>query len=103
VSIDRPTYVKCRLIRKHDIFQEVLIFFNARDLTPCDFLWGYLKSLVYVDRPRTIDYLKSNIRDAIANIPIDMLRRVDENFKKRLNQCVRDGGRHLTDVIFKTK
>ncbi|KAG5314894.1 MOS1T transposase, partial [Pseudoatta argentina] len=66
------------------------------------FLWGYLKSLVYVDRPRTIDHLKNNIHDAIANIPIDMLRRVDENFNKRLNQCMRDGGRHLTDVIFKT-
>ncbi|KAG5327779.1 TC3A transposase, partial [Pseudoatta argentina] len=76
---------------------------RSPDLSPCDFfLWGYLKSLVYVDRPRTIDHLKNNIRDAIANIPIDMLRRVDENFKKRLNQCMRDGGRHLTDVIFKT-
>ncbi|KAG5318135.1 TC3A transposase, partial [Pseudoatta argentina] len=76
---------------------------RSPDLSPCDFfLWGYLKSLVYVDRPRTIDHLKNNIRDAIANIPIDMLRRVDENFKERLNQCMRDGGRHLTDVIFKT-
>lgn len=76
---------------------------RSPDLTPCDFfLWGYLKSLVYVDRPQTIDHLKNNIRDATANIPIDMLRRVDENFKKRLNQCMRDEGRHLTDVIFKT-
>ena len=49
-------------------------------LTPCDFfLWGYLKSLVYVDQPRTIAHLKNNIRDAIANIPIDMLQRLDTN------------------------
>ena len=76
---------------------------RSPDLTPCDyFLWGYLKSLVYVDRPRTIAHLKNNIRDAIANIPIDMLQRVDTNFKNRLNQCMRNGGRHLPDVIFKT-
>lgn len=53
-------------------------------------LWGYLKSLVYVDRPRTIAHLKNKIRDAIANIPIDMLRRVDTNFKNRLHQCMRN-------------
>ena len=76
---------------------------RSPDLTPCDFfLWGYLKSLVYVDRPRTIAHLKNNIRDAIANIPIDMLQRVDTNFKNRLHQCIRNGGRHLPDVIFKT-
>ena len=76
---------------------------RSPDLTPCDFfLWGYLKSLVHVDRPRTIAHLKNNIRDVIANIPIDMLQRVDTDFKIRLNQCMRNGGRHLPDVIFKT-
>lgn len=74
---------------------------RSPDLAPCDFyLWGYLKSLVYVDRPRNIAHLKNNIRDAIANIPIDMLQRVETNFRNRLNQCIQNGGRHLTDVIF---
>jgi hypothetical protein len=55
---------------------------RSPNLAPCDFfLWGYLKSLVYVDRPRTLAHLKNNIRDAIANIPIDMLQRVDTNLK----------------------
>lgn len=66
------------------------------------FLWGYLKSLVYVDRPLTLQHLKNNIREAIANIPIDMLRRVEANFKNRLRQCLQNGGRHLSNVIFKT-
>jgi hypothetical protein len=30
-------------------------------------LWGYLKSRVYTDRPRTLAQLKENIRQAIAN------------------------------------
>ena len=51
---------------------------------------------------RTIAHLKNNIRDAIANVPIDMLQRMDTNFKSRLNQCMRNGGRLLPDVIFMT-
>ncbi|GFU99119.1 transposable element Tc3 transposase [Trichonephila clavipes] len=32
------------------------------DLTPLDyFLWGYVKSLVYVDKPQTLDHLEDNI------------------------------------------
>ncbi|GFW31797.1 uncharacterized protein TNCV_5039671 [Trichonephila clavipes] len=39
------------------------------DLTPLDyFLWGYVKSLVYVDKPQTLDHLEDNIRRVIAGI-----------------------------------
>ncbi|GFX57870.1 uncharacterized protein TNCV_3068371 [Trichonephila clavipes] len=32
------------------------------DLTPLDyFLWGYVKSLAYADKPQTLDHLKDNI------------------------------------------
>ncbi|GFS55407.1 uncharacterized protein TNCV_1626951 [Trichonephila clavipes] len=32
------------------------------DLTPLDyFLWGYVKSLVYADKPQTLDHLEDNI------------------------------------------
>lgn len=75
---------------------------RSPDLAPCDFfLWGYLKSVVYNDRPRTLVHLKDNIRKAIADIPIDMLERVHQNFKNRIAQCIDNGGRHLFDVIFK--
>jgi len=66
------------------------------------FLWGYLKSVVYIDRPSTLVHLKNNITQAIANILTDVLDRVDRNFRSRLVQCIDDEGRHLTDVIFKT-
>ncbi|GFV88652.1 uncharacterized protein TNCV_1593721 [Trichonephila clavipes] len=37
------------------------------DLTPLDyFLRGYVKSLVYADKPQTLDHLEDNIRRVIA-------------------------------------
>lgn len=54
---------------------------RSPDLALCDFfLWGYLKSLVYMDRPKTL-HLKNNICAAIADIGTDMLEKVDRNFK----------------------
>ncbi|GFX03007.1 DUF4817 domain-containing protein [Trichonephila clavipes] len=39
------------------------------DLTPLDyFLWGYVKSLVYADKPQALDHLEDNIRRVIADI-----------------------------------
>ncbi|GFX65331.1 DUF4817 domain-containing protein [Trichonephila clavipes] len=39
------------------------------DLTPLDyFLLGYVKSLVYADKPQTLDHLEDNIRRVIADI-----------------------------------
>ena len=76
---------------------------RSPDLTPYDyFLWGYLKSIVYADCLRTLAHLKDNIRQAIANIPVDILERVARNFENRVAQCIDNGGRHLADIIFKT-
>ncbi|GFW75234.1 uncharacterized protein TNCV_4188891 [Trichonephila clavipes] len=50
------------------------------DLTPLDyFLWGYVKSLVYADKPQTLDHLEDNIRRVIADIRSQMLEKVIEN------------------------
>ena len=73
------------------------------DLNPCDFfLWGYLKSKVYSNRPQSIEKLKDTIRQEITAIPHEMTRRVIDNFRERLRQCVHNNGSHLTDLIFKT-
>ena len=77
---------------------------RSPDLNPCDFfLWGFLKSRVYVNRPRTLQDLKTNIQEEIANITPAMLARVMTNARNRFTQCVENGGRHLPDLIFKTK
>ncbi|GFX32014.1 retrovirus-related Pol polyprotein from transposon 412 [Trichonephila clavipes] len=55
------------------------------DLTPLDyFLWGYVKSLVYADKPQTLDHLEDNIRRVIADIRPQMLEKVIENWMSRL-------------------
>ncbi|GFV72010.1 uncharacterized protein TNCV_2459431 [Trichonephila clavipes] len=47
---------------------------RSSDLTPLDyFLWGYVKSLVYADKPQTLDPLEDNIRRVIADIRPQML------------------------------
>jgi len=76
---------------------------RSPDLTPCDFfLWSFLKSRVYVNRPRTLQDLKTNIQEEIANITPAMLARVMTNARNRFTQCMENGGCHLSDLIFKT-
>ncbi|GFV56352.1 uncharacterized protein TNCV_4674701 [Trichonephila clavipes] len=46
------------------------------DLTPLDyFLWGYVKSLVYADKPQTLDHLEDNIHRVIADIRPQMMEK----------------------------
>ena len=71
-------------------------------ISACDFfLWGYLKSKVYVQKPRIFDDLKVSIREEIATVPQEMLVNVMQNFEERLRTCVRQEGRHLSDIIFR--
>jgi len=58
---------------------------RSRDLSICDFfLWGYLKSKVYARKPRNIDELKNKIKEEIASIPLEVINRVVENIRNRL-------------------
>jgi len=76
---------------------------RSPDLSACDyFLWGYLKSRVFISTPRTIRELQQSIKEEIAAIPEQMTHRVMENLGVRLKRCLRNGGRHLSDVLFKT-
>jgi len=71
------------------------------DLSACDFfLWGYLKSKVCVQKPRTVNNLKISIREEIAILPQEMLVHVMQNFEEMLRTCVQQEGRHLSDIIF---
>jgi len=71
-------------------------------ITACDFfLWGYLKSKVYVRKPCTFDDMEVSIREEIATVPQDMLVNVMQNSKERLRTCVRQVGCHLSDIIFR--
>lgn len=75
---------------------------RSPDLSAPDFfLWGFLKSNVYKNRPQTLQELKLAIEEEIRNIDVDVLRRVMLNFVNRLQHCIVSNGDHLKDVIFK--
>ncbi|GFT28805.1 transposable element Tc3 transposase [Trichonephila clavipes] len=72
------------------------------DLTPLDyFLWGYVKSLVYADKPQTLDHSEDNIRRVIADIRPQMLEKVIENWTSRLEYIRASRGSPMPEVIFK--
>ncbi|GFU67259.1 transposable element Tc3 transposase [Trichonephila clavipes] len=72
------------------------------DLTPLDyFLWGYVKSLVYEDKPQTLDHLEDNIRRVIADIRPQMLEKVIENWTSRLDYIRASRGSPMPEIIFK--
>ncbi|GFX13153.1 putative DD41D transposase [Trichonephila clavipes] len=68
------------------------------DLTPLDyFLWSYVKSLVYADKPQRQD----NIRRVIADIRPQMLEKVIENWMPRLDYIRASRGSPMQEIIFK--
>ncbi|GFX29861.1 transposable element Tc3 transposase [Trichonephila clavipes] len=72
------------------------------DLTPLDyFLWGYVKSLVYADKPQTLDDLEDNIRRVIADIRPQMLEKVIENWTSRLDYIRASRSSPMPEIIFK--
>lgn len=76
---------------------------RSPDLSVCDFfLWGYLKSKVYMNKPRTLNDLKAAITQEIGSITNQMLGKVFDSLTARLEECMVRGGHHLTDVVFKS-
>ncbi|GFW40022.1 transposable element Tc3 transposase [Trichonephila clavipes] len=72
------------------------------DLTPLDyFLWSYVKSLVYADKPQTLDHLEDNIRRFIADMRPQMLEKVIENWTSRLDYIRVSHGSPRPEIIFK--
>ncbi|GFV88942.1 DUF4817 domain-containing protein [Trichonephila clavipes] len=75
---------------------------SSCDLTPLHYLlWGYVKSLVYADKPPTLDHLEDNIRRVIADIRPQMLEKVIENWTSRLDSIRASGGSDMPEIIFK--
>ncbi|GFV75537.1 DUF4817 domain-containing protein [Trichonephila clavipes] len=70
------------------------------DLTPLyHFLWGYVKSLVYADKPQTLDHLEDNIRRVIADKRPYMLEKVIENWTSRLDYIRASRGSRMKEII----
>ncbi|GFV84335.1 uncharacterized protein TNCV_1591941 [Trichonephila clavipes] len=72
------------------------------DLTRLDyFLWDYAKSLVYAEKPQTLDHLEDNIRRVIADIRPQMLGKVIENWTSKLDYIRAGRGSPMPEIIFK--
>ncbi|GFV83376.1 putative DD41D transposase [Trichonephila clavipes] len=73
------------------------------DLTPLEyFLWGYVNSLVYADKPQTLDHLEDNIRRVIADIRPQMLEKVIENWTSRLDYIRGSRGKLMLIILIET-
>ncbi|GFX30430.1 transposable element Tc3 transposase [Trichonephila clavipes] len=69
---------------------------------PLDYLlWGYVKSLVYANKPQTLDHLEDNICCVIADIRPQMLEKVIENWTSRLDYIRTSRGSPMPEIIFK--
>ncbi|GFX62191.1 putative DD41D transposase [Trichonephila clavipes] len=60
----------------------------------------YRASLVYADKPQTLDHLEDNIRRVIADIRPQMLEKVIENWTSRLDYIRASRGSEMPEIIF---
>lgn len=93
-------------------FGEAIILWNgpfnwlpsSYDLTPFDyFLWGYIKSKIYLNKPKTIAEFGINIQAIIAVISTAMLHRIIENWNERIDVCKKCRDGYLSDILFKSQ
>ena len=69
---------------------------RSPDLTPRDFLWGYVKGLVYVPPLLTnVVELKQRISSALETTTEDMRQQVWDELGYRLDVCRVAGGAHI--------
>ncbi|GFW36344.1 hypothetical protein TNCV_3712651 [Trichonephila clavipes] len=76
---------------------EISSFLDSRE----EMNQGYVKSLVYADKPQTLDHLEDNIRRVIADIRPQMLEKVIENWTSRLDYIRASRGSHMLEIMFK--
>ncbi|GFV69600.1 uncharacterized protein TNCV_4507151 [Trichonephila clavipes] len=70
------------------------------DLTPADFwLWGYLKSCVYLSSPSSLSELKDAIRREVSSIHPDMLHSAVAGFVTRLECLLPCDGGHVEHIL----
>lgn len=73
---------------------------RSPDLTPLDFfLWGYLKSKVYFNRPNSLQELAERITEEINRIPPQVISNVIREFINRLAYCQEVNGAQFEHLI----
>ena len=69
---------------------------RSPDLIPLDFyLWGHIKSLVYVKNYENLTDLKNSISAAFQEVTQETVSASIKNLEKRLKLVVENGGAHI--------
>ncbi|GFX56833.1 transposable element Tc3 transposase [Trichonephila clavipes] len=86
----------------HDV-QEAVVPTRRRNMShsSCHNRFIERHSLVYADKPQTLDHLEDNIRCVIADIRPQMLEKVIENWTSRLDYIRASRGSPMPEIIFK--
>ena len=80
---------------------DVVLPLRSCDLTPLDYyLWGEVKDKYYADKPETINALKDNIPEAIAEIQLHIIDNLLKNWTDRVGYCMTSRGSCLNEIIF---
>ena len=91
LDVLRPVFEDRIISRRADVVWPP----RSCDLTPLDhYLWDAVKDKCYDDKPETIDALKDNIREAIAEIY------VLKNCTDRVGYGMASRGSHFNEIIF---
>ncbi|GFW28297.1 hypothetical protein TNCV_4639641 [Trichonephila clavipes] len=85
-----------RSSRRESLYSNVLPPYPDSIITFCE-----AESLVYADKPQTLDHLEDNIRRVIADIRPQMLEKVIENWTSRLDYIRASRGSPMPEIIFK--
>lgn len=73
---------------------------RSPDLTPMDFfLWGFVKSKVFITQPQSLEDLRQRIIQVCASISHEMFHNVREEFHDRLYICQEVNGGHFEHLI----
>lgn len=73
---------------------------RSPDLNPCDyFLWGYLKHKVYGSKIDSLEHLVQRITEEASNINPEHLISTFDNFKKRIDLCLSQNGKHFEHLL----
>lgn len=73
---------------------------RSPDLTPMDFfLWGYLKSKVFITEPDSLLDLRQRIIDECVAIPRETFSNVRQEISNRLYHCQEVQGRHFEQLL----
>jgi ActR/RegA family two-component response regulator len=56
---------------------------------------------MYLTKPHNTDELKNAIEKKITATPDNMMTEAMKTLRDKLEQCRRDGGKHLINVLFK--